>query len=304
MELIKNKCVFKNNNNCLLNKHGNEEAYDFTELYHQFDLLNGELVSNEELALSDNENSENENDSNDINRINIEIKNSSKDRIEEPLCVLNTFGNISLKTNYDFEHFALNRGSTSTTNSKKFDNLFQRHRESRASYLLRSLKLWQEFTNSGNLDNLKILLYDILRKDCIHIGDSSGTATVGRDEIFELQSSFQNLFPDYCVFLNNITRTKKRAITARVNSFGTFSNTTSAQDKLFSSPWNIFENTPIEKLSEHHKIQKQKYDVLKSQKKSFKFETTGMWYLCLTKDCRQVYKIASSKEKVEIFVIS
>ena len=326
----------------------NYESADFTNLYHQFDLLNGDTeMTDEEISTSDTRVSKIDSSiciqmDYDSNNLFLDFtKDESVNYLTDQFDILSEDVDANQETIPDHKIPTTNKSNRNrtmtrdneancevesslsktkqrlpcTTMTTSYYNLprystpkkcytsFQRPREPRTSYLLRSLKLWQEFTNSGNLEDLKILFNDILTDNCIQIRDSSGEPTIGRDKMFELRSSFQSVFPDYCVFFNNMVRTKKRAITVKVNSFGTFPNTTSAQDLLYASSWNIFENTPVAKLSEHHQIQKQKYDALKFQNKPFKMEKRGMWYMRLTKDCRQISKIASSKEKVDIIII-
>ena len=176
---------------------------------------------------------------------------------------------------------------------------FQQAHEPRIKYLLRSVKLWQEFANSGDLDKLQVLFNDILTEDCLSINNNSIPAIVGRQKIFEQRVSLNRNIPDFCVLYNNVTRPKKRVITFKGNSFGTLPYT-HVNDKS-TMTWNIFEYAPIEKLDEYHKIQKQKYDTLKSQNKIIKFERRGTWFLLLSRDSKYISKIMATNTKVEVF---
>ena len=129
---------------------------------------------------------------------------------------------------------------------------FQLPQESRAKYLVRSLQLWQEFINSGDFERLQVLFNDILDDDCLHIYGPS-MPMIGRDKILEQHKSILRYVPDFCVAYTKIVRSKKRLITIKGNSFGTFPYA-NAVDKTINS-WNIFENASIDRLDEHHKTQ-------------------------------------------------
>ena len=176
---------------------------------------------------------------------------------------------------------------------------FQRPHEPRIKYLLRSINLWQEFGNSGDMDKLQVLLSDILTDDCLSLNNSAIPPIVGRQKICEQRMSLNRNIPDYCVFYNNIVRSKKRVIKHLGNSFGTLLQP-NANDKS-TMTWNIFEYAPIEKLDEYHKIQKQKYDLLKSQNKVIKFEHRASWFLLLSRDLRRITKIMATNTKIEVF---
>ena len=176
---------------------------------------------------------------------------------------------------------------------------FQRPHEPRIKYLVRSLKLWQEFSNSGDLDRLQVLFNDIMTKDCLLINSSAFPPVLGRDKIFEQRVSFSQYIPDFCFFFNNIDRPKKRVITFNGNSFGTLPYP-NVNDKSTAS-WNIFEFAPAKKLDEEHEIQKQKYDLLKSQNKTIKFERRASWFVLLSRDVKYIKKIMAANTKMEIF---
>ena len=55
----------------------------------------------------------------------------------------------------------------------------------------------------------------------------------------------------------------------------TFPYAENRYDKSMTA-WNLFES-PKESLNEYHQIQKQKYDTLKIQNKSMKFEKRGVF---------------------------
>ena len=174
---------------------------------------------------------------------------------------------------------------------------FQQKNEQRTKYLLRSLKLWQGFINSGDLDKLKVLFDDILVENCVQI-NSTCPPIVGRDKLFDVQKSLLRNVPDYYFLITNIVRSKRRVISIKSNSFGTFPYA-NGNDKTVNS-WNIFENTPIDQLDEHHKIQKQKYDTLKSQNKIMRFERSVTGYVMLSRDERRFSKVVSFNVKVYV----
>ena len=176
---------------------------------------------------------------------------------------------------------------------------FQLPHEPRAKYLLRSIKLWQEFRNTGDMEKLKILFEDILTDQCLSFLHSSLQPIFGRQKIYEQNVSYNQNIPDLCVFHNNIVRTKRRVIVFKGNSFGSFPYA-NASDKS-TATWNIFEFAPIDKLDEHHKLQKQKYDTLKSQNKVIKFERRCVWYVMLTRDLKYISKIMATDAKVDIY---
>ena len=122
---------------------------------------------------------------------------------------------------------------------------------------------------------------------------------IGRDKILEQHKSILRYVPDFCVVYTKIVRSKKRLITIKGNSFGTFPYA-NAVDKTINS-WNIFENASIDRLDEHHKTQKQKYDTLKSQNKIIKFERSVTGYIMLSRDMKRFTKIISCDIKVYVY---
>ena len=185
----------------------------------------------------------------------------------------------------------------SVSSHKSNATTFQKLKESRIKYLCRFPKLYQEFFNSGNFDMLKILFDDVIAKDIILITQGN-QQLMGRERFHQLLISIYENIPDMCIFFNEIVHSKKRLINMNGNSFGTFPYANSC-DKSRAA-WNIFEYALIEKLDEYHKIQKQKYDVLKSQNKPIKFERRATWHFILTRDLKCVKKIVTFTEKTEI----
>ena len=174
---------------------------------------------------------------------------------------------------------------------------FQRPHEPRTKYLLRSFKLWQEFTNSGDLDKLRILFKDIFSKDSVTLNDKS-TPILGPSKLYEAHGSLLRNIPDYCVFYSNSVRSKRQVITVKTNCFGSLPCANFNNKSTFL--WDIFENTSIDQLDEHHRIQKQKYDDLKSQKKLIKFETRAAWNICLNRVGQQIQKMSTSNYIIDI----
>ena len=175
---------------------------------------------------------------------------------------------------------------------------FQQQHEPRSRYLLRSLKLWQEFSNSGDLEKLRVLLNDILDDKCVMINGPS-PPVVGRDTIYALVVSLLRNIPDFCVFYTNIVRSKKRVITMTSNNFGSFPYANANGETKLT--WNFFEITPIDKMDDHHKIQKQKYDMLKCQNKIIKFERSVTRFLLLNRDEKRFIKIMSCDDKINVY---
>ena len=86
----------------------------------------------------------------------------------------------------------------------------------------------------------------------------------------------------------------------KCNTFGSLPYVNNNTDDS-KSVWNYFEHTPIEKWDEHHKIQKQKYDTLKSQNKIIKFEKRAIWYLMLSRDLKRFTKLMAGQCKFDIY---
>ena len=156
---------------------------------------------------------------------------------------------------------------------------FLRPREPRIKYLLRSIKLWQEFRNTFDMDRLLILFNDIFTKDCLLFMHSSTPPLIGPQRIHQQACSMTQHVPDICVFFNEIVRTKKRVITFKCNTFGTLPYANASDKSTWT--WNIFEYMPLDKLDEYHKVQKQKYDTLKNQNKVLRFEQRCTWILLI-----------------------
>ena len=149
------------------------------------------------------------------------------------------------------------------------------------------------------MEKLKELFDDTLAQDCIQLNALS-PPMVGREKIYDVQISIQRNIPDYCVFYSNIVRTKKRLITLKSNCFGSLPYTNNPCDKT-TNAWNFFETTPYEMLDEHYKLQKQKYDTLKSQNKIVRFEKRATWHVILSRDARQIIKIMAYNVKVDVY---
>ena len=177
---------------------------------------------------------------------------------------------------------------------------FQTPHEPRIKYLLRSLKLWQEFLNSGDIDKLQVLFNDILEPNLLVRLNDASPPIVSRQKWCDFHLSFLGHVPDFCVFYSNITRTKRRVVTLKCNTFGSLPYVNNNTDDS-KSVWNYFEHTPIEKWDEHHKIQKQKYDTLKSQNKIIKFEKRAIWYLMLSRDLKRFTKLMAGQCKFDIY---
>ena len=176
---------------------------------------------------------------------------------------------------------------------------FQLPNEPRIRYILRSIKLWQEFRNSGNLEKLHILVNDIFVKDCLLFMHNAMPPLVGPSQIFAQTISLNRNIPDLCMFFNSVVRSKRRLITFKGNSFGTIPY--AKTDDRSTSTWNFFEHTPLDKLDEYHKLQKQKYDTLKSQNKVIKFERSCVWMVVLSRDAKYISKIMTMNLKVSVY---
>ena len=178
---------------------------------------------------------------------------------------------------------------------------FQIPREPRVKYLLRSFKLWQEFRNSGDMERLKILFNDMFADDCSLFSYSNTPPIKGPRQLYEQEMVVNRNVPDFCIFFNNIVRTKRRLITCNCNSFGTLPSVNASTNNRATSIWNMFEYTPIDKLDEHHKLQKQKYDTLKSQNKVIRFETRFVWAVMLNRDIKQISKSLMTNSVIDIY---
>ena len=169
---------------------------------------------------------------------------------------------------------------------------FQQQKESRSSFLCRVPKLWQEYLNSGDMTRLYYLFKDVLVDDCLLLPYGC-KPSVGRDLIYELQRSSLEDIPDFHAIFFNIHHDTRRIITMKCRCYGTFVN-----HRL--SPVNIFETTPLEEFDDYHKIQKMKYDELKSQNKVIRFERTATWYFTLDRRLHHIIKIATNHLKMNI----
>ena len=175
---------------------------------------------------------------------------------------------------------------------------FQNLNEPRWKYLVRAMKLYQNFFNGGDFNNLEILYKDIYTKDVLLLMKGV-PPMVGIHKLLELQRSLHRNIPDICLFLNDIKRPKRRLFTMKGNSFGSFVYANSNDSTRAS--WNFMEYAPIEKMDEYHKIQKQKYDDLKGQQKVIRFEKRAIWHFVLDTEMKKIDKIMSCHEKFDIF---
>ena len=173
---------------------------------------------------------------------------------------------------------------------------YQQPRETRIKYLLRFPRLMQEFSNAGDFDKLMVLFNDVFIPDCLLLTHAI-PPILGREKICQLLRYLQRGIPDYFVMFSNVVRTKRRLITMKGNSFGTFPFANS-NTKSFVDP---FENVPIETFDEYHQAQKQIYDTLKSQSKDIKFERRVTWYLVLSKDRQHIEKMMACNSKIDLF---
>ena len=195
--------------------------------------------------------------------------------------------------------FLLAINSNPIIQSLKNVTTFQLPNETRMKYLIRYPKLQEQFFNSGDLEKLKILFNDVMVKDVVVLNHSF-PLFVGRNKVFEIYVSLLRNIPDVCVFNKRGIRSGHRTIMHQASSYGS-APYVHANDKS-TEKWNIFENTPVEKLDAFHKIQKQKYDMLKSQNKMIRYEKSSIWYLSLDKELQHFSKMRSTNEKVEILV--
>ena len=193
--------------------------------------------------------------------------------------------------------FLLAINSNPIIQSLKNVTTFQLPNETRMKYLIRYPKLQEQFFNSGELEKLKILFNDVMVRDVV-LFPLGLPAIVGRDKVFEVWVSMFRNVPDLCVFSKHAMRSRHRLITFKARSYGTVPSI-NTNDKT-TVKWNVFEYTSMVDLDEFHKLQKQKYDMLKSQKKMIRYEKTSTVYLYLDKNLQYIIKIMYSDEKIEI----
>jgi hypothetical protein len=191
-----------------------------------------------------------------------------------------------------------NRIMKSTRIIIKPTNIFQRPGEARLTFLPRSIKLFQEFWNSGDVENMKLLFEDMFTDDVI-FHNLTSPPIMGRDKIYSYIVPILQTSPDFYALFSNIKRSGKRLVTCKYNCFGTIPYSGDTEDDK-PSPWNFY-GTPIEKLDEFHQLQKQKYDTLKSQNKRIKFERKSFWYFGINKEMNKFSKIMSKTSVLEIF---
>ena len=204
--------------------------------------------------------------------------------------------NIPIETRHPMQLFKFCSESDNTFSLSRYNppklsiTSFQRSHEPRIKYLLRSIDLWQEFMNSGDLDKLHILFKDIFSENYIILNDNKFPPIMGLHKLCDVSDSLLRNIPDYCIFYSNITRSKRRVIMMKAKSFGTLPYANIINKNTFL--WDIFENTSIDKLDQHHVIQKMKYDALKSQKKCIKFETSVTLNIVLNRANHQIEKMS------------
>ena len=172
---------------------------------------------------------------------------------------------------------------------------FQLPKEPRTRYLFRAPMLLQEFLNSGNLEKLKCLCYDVFTEDCLH-HNLTNPPRIGRDKIYQSYESVLREAPDFYVLFYNAKRRNIRSITVCANSFGTLVPFA----KEGKSQWNFF-GMQTDHLDEFHKVQKQKYETLKSQNKYIVFEKKAIWYLEMNRDSSKYSKVLTKQCFLEIF---
>ena len=118
------------------------------------------------------------------------VSSSSNSSFPDTEVVSNIHNNILSNTIFHLANYAPKMSNVTT---------FQQPRESRMKYLLRYMKIYQEFFNSGDLDKLKILNDDVLAKDCVLI-NLGNAPLIGRDKYTNVIASMLRNIPDYCVF--------------------------------------------------------------------------------------------------------
>ena len=162
-------------------------------------------------------------------------------------------------------------------------------KEARTKYLLRFPKMYQEFMNSSNIEKLKALIYDTFTQDFVyHILTSP--PMMGIENIYEMQCQTLLSSPDFYVSIGDIKYFNRRTITCLGTSFGTVPYiATEPQPNKRTSFWNFLGLSP-QMLDVFHQIQKQKYDLLISQKKTIRFKRKTRWYLFLNKESSKFKK--------------
>ena len=209
-----------------------------------------------------------------------------------------SIGNLNRTSSEDTKRFLAPLRTSKKSNPSI--STFVLPREPRSKYLLRFPKLFEKCLNSGDLFKLKVLFKDILTVDSRILVQMLKLESVvtGREKFFQLLCSMMQNIPDFCVMFSDITRKRRGLIEMVQKGFGTFPYA-NIHDETRTT-WNFFETTPIEKLDEHHQIQKRKYDLLKSQGRQIQFETNLTLHLKLDRAAKCVTKLVLNNAQVNI----
>ena len=136
--------------------------------------------------------------------------------------------------------------------------------EGRIPFLLRFPKLWQIALNQGDARAQRILMNEVLTEDCIFQPTIKLTLT-GKARVVEYMVTVLRSLPDFYMKFSSLKHNKNRIITFKQSCYG------SIVPNIIESTPNpfrfIFDYLPTTDLDEHMKLQKQKYDLLKSQNK-------------------------------------
>ena len=166
--------------------------------------------------------------------------------------------------------------------------------EPRIPYLLRFPKLIQIALNSGDFKMLKGLLDQVTTNDCLFLVESI-PPIVGKLDIVETFRAFIAVSPDSIVFVSNVKHAKRRIISFKVTTSGTF---------LFQNPKDtmlgIVDKYFVESMGEDMTSMKLLYNRCKMEKIGMKFKVKSLAVCGVNEELTEIEKIMSKTISLSI----
>ena len=161
--------------------------------------------------------------------------------------------------------------------------------EGRIPFLMRFPKLWETALNRGDSKAQKVLMNEVLTEDCIFQPTVKVTFT-GRENVVSYMISVLSSMPDFYAKFSNIKHKDRRTISCILSCYGTI---IPLQLEPMNSWKNVFEFVPIDIMDENMKLQKKKYDFLKSQNKTISIERKSFFIVRLNSELQYIEAIMS-----------
>ena len=168
--------------------------------------------------------------------------------------------------------------------------------EGRIPFLMRFPQLWQLAVNEGDSKAQQILMNEVLTEDCIFQPTVKKIVT-GKANVAAFMIFILKLMPDFYMTFSNIKHKERRVITFKQVCIGSIIPN---PPESTNAPKGIFETLPIADMDAKMKLQKQKYDLLKSQNKIISVERKAFFSIRLNPELQYIEAIMTKGITFEV----